>query len=635
MTIAGRLGCTWRGDGTCEFLVWAPSARRVQVHLLEPRDRLVALKPGGRGYHHGSAEGVEPGALYVFRLDDRVERPDPASHSQPRGVHGPSRVADPEFPWTDAGWKGTPLEELVFYEMHVGTFTGEGTFDAAIPHLDGLRELGVTAVELMPVAQFPGERNWGYDGTHPFAVQESYGGPAGLKRLVDACHARGMCLVLDVVYNHLGPEGNYLGDFGPYFTDRYRTPWGSAVNFDGPGSDEVRAYFIENALQWVGEFHVDALRLDALHAIVDVSARTFLEELAERVHREAETLGRRVHLIAESDRNDPRIVRPPDQGGQGLDAVWNDDFHHALRVVLTGEKEGYYRDFGALEQLGRALTDGFVYAGQASEFRGRRHGAPTRGVGAERFVVFAQNHDQVGNRMLGERLSTLVPFERLKLAAGFVLLSPNLPLLFMGEEYGETAPFLYFVSHEDPGLVEAVRKGRREEFGKFHWKGEPPDPQDPGTFRRSKLDRPLAEKPRNRSLRDLYRTLLALRKGLAPLATLHRGSLSVSVYDAERTLLVHRSAGDARTLALFNFAESPSTVSLQPLGGTWRRVLDSSDATWAGPGSSAPERLDLDREASIRVTPSSFILYSYPDTGTDPRERIAAVLAVEAGGGTP
>ena len=616
-------GAAYVGEGRCRFVMWAPEYARVEVRFLTPRERVVALEPSGRGYHVGLVEGVEPGARYRMWIKGLGERPDPASRFQPEGVHGPSEVIDPRFEWQDAGWNGRPLDQYVAYELHVGAFTPEGTFDAAIVHLDGLKELGITAVELMPVTQFPGERNWGYDGAYSFAVQNSYGGPAGLKRFVNACHQRGIAVILDVVYNHLGPEGNYLWGTGPYFTDRYRTPWGPAVNFDGPGSDEVRNYFIQNALYWVRDFHIDALRLDAVHAIVDVSARPFLEELADRIHREAKDLNRRVFLIAESDRNDPRLVRPVPHGGLGLDAVWNDDFHHTLHVLLTGEKQGYYRDFGTVEQLGRALTEGFVYSGQYSTFRERRHGASPRQVGADQLVIFAQNHDQVGNRMLGERLSTLVNFEKLKLAAGVLLLSPNIPLLFMGEEYAEASPFHYFVSHGDPGLIEAVRNGRKEEFKKFSWKGEPPDPQDEATFRRSKLNRSLLEQAPNRAFRDLVKSLLELRREQAPLARLSKDDTSVSVYGAEMVILSRRFEEISEVFTLFNFSEGDSSIVLPSRGGTWRKRFDSAEAQWHGPGSSVPEEVNLDAPPTLVLNPSSFVLFTSPRGGAETRLRIA------------
>jgi maltooligosyltrehalose trehalohydrolase len=505
------------------------------------------------------------------------------------------------------------MEAYVTYELHVGTFSTEGTFHGAVRHLDELADLGITAVELMPVGQFPGGRNWGYDGAAPYAVQNTYGGPAGLKRFVNECHRRGLAVVLDVVYNHLGPEGNVLWGLGPYFTDRYKTPWGNAVNLDGPDSEPVRHYFVQNALQWVDEFHVDALRLDAVHAIVDASARPFLQELAEAVHARARRLGRRIHVIAESDLNDPKLVRPVERGGFGLDAVWNDDFHHALHAALTGETGGYYQDYGRIEHLARALVDGFVYTGQPSAFRRRRHGAPADGVGAHQFVVCAQNHDQIGNRRLGERLSVLEPFEKLKLAAGMVILAPNLPLLFMGEEYGEERPFRYFVSHSDPALVEAVRRGREADFAAFGWTGEIPDPQDPAQFEESKLDRGALELPRHRALRDLYTALLRLRVTLPALASLSRDRTRIVVFEADRALLVHRCTGPAQAILLFNFAEAVARIPLEPQGGAWRKVLDSAAARWHGVGSEAPDLLDLEKPAQVRLKPMTFAVYSLPE----------------------
>ncbi|PYV01833.1 MAG: malto-oligosyltrehalose trehalohydrolase, partial [Acidobacteria bacterium] len=470
------LGATWLGDGRCRFLVWAPHAQTVEVLVLAPQPQTAIMERIERGYYEAIIAGVGPGSLYVYRLDGSHERPDPASRFQPQGVHGPSQVVDTQaFEWGEDGWSGLPLESYLIYELHVGTFTPEGTFDGAIPHLDDLKDLGVTAVELMPVAQFPGARNWGYDGVYPFAVQASYGGPDGLRRLINACHQREVAVVLDVVYNHLGPEGNYFGDFGPYFSDRYRTPWGLGFNFDGPESDEVVRFFVENAIEWLTEFHVDALRLDAIHSIVDLCARPFLAELSQAVRTLAQRLDRRVYLIAESNLNDVRVIRPPQLGGFGFDAQWNDDFHRALHTLLTGERNGYYCDFGGVEPLAKALTEGFVYSGQYSRYRRRRHGNSSRLIPAHRLVVFAQNHDQVGNRMLGERLSalvSLVSFEGLKLAAGTTILSPFIPLLFMGEEYGETAPFQYFVDHSDPALIELVREGRRKDFARFDWQGD-------------------------------------------------------------------------------------------------------------------------------------------------------------------
>ncbi|MGQ9571881.1 MAG: malto-oligosyltrehalose trehalohydrolase [Dehalococcoidia bacterium] len=604
------LGARFLGDGRARFVVWAPLASKVQVHLLAPHERLVPMESGQRGYHHAVVDGVEPGSLYVYRLDEGRDRPDPASRSQPQGVHSPSQVVNTDFAWEDSDWLGLPLQDYVIYELHVGTFTPEGTLDAVTPHLRALRELGVTAIELMPVAQFPGERNWGYDGVYPFAVQDSYGGPAGLRRLVGACHKLGLAVVLDVVYNHLGPEGNYLGEYGPYFTDRYRTPWGHAVNFDGPHGDEVRRFFIENALCWFTEFHIDALWLDAVHAIIDHSAVAFMEDLAETVHCRAEELNRPIYLIAESDLNDARLVRPRELGGYGLDAQWNEDFHHALHALLTGERMGYYQDFGGLVHLARAFTEGFVYSGQYSPYRQRRHGSSSRDLPSHRFVVFAQNHDQVGNRMLGERLSQLVPFDKLKLAAAAVILSPFTPLLFMGEEYGETAPFQYFVSHSDANLVEAVRRGRREEFKAFDWEGKVPDPQDEGTFRRSKLNRSLGEEGHHRVLLGFYQELLRLRKALPALASLSKEQTEVVPYNEERVLFLRRWSGDSDVFVVLNFAGLQVSLALPVPSGHWRKLLDSADSRWQGNGSLLPDNLRTEAEVTLTLTPMSVALFA-------------------------
>ena len=598
------LGATSLGPEGCRFEVWAPAAEQVEVRLVEPDERLVALTRAERGYHYGVIDGVIPGALYRYRLDAQTERPDPASRYQPQGVHGPSQVVDRDFAWQDAGWSGLPLADYIVYELHVGTFTSEGTFTTIIRQLDRLCELGITAIELMPVAQFPGERNWGYDGVFPFAVQSSYGGPHGLKQLVNACHQRGLAVVLDVVYNHLGPEGNYLGDFGPYFTDRYKTPWGLALNFDGPLSDEVRRFFIDNALYWITEFHVDALRLDAVHAIMDQSACPFLAELAAAVQTRARQLGRRCYTIAESDLNDARLIRSTDQHGYGLDAQWSDDFHHALHTLLTGERSGYYADFGQLEHLVRALREGFVYTGDYSVHRQRRHGNATQGLPAERFVVCAQNHDQIGNRMLGERLSQLVSFAQLKLAAGAVVLSPFLPLLFMGEEYGETAPFQYFVSHSDPGLVEAVRQGRQAEFAAFDWQGQGqsvPDPQDPATFQRSRLNPTLGQSGQHQTLLAWYTELIRLRKQVPALACLNKDNLEVGASPA--CVWLRRWHYSSEVFIVFCFGAEDVQLSVPLSAGHWLKMIDAAEERWQGPGSQLPDRLISAGRVSLHLAP--------------------------------
>lgn len=592
------------GNQRCLFRVWAPFATRVELHLVAPTERVAPMQPARNGYFENTIEDVEPGARYFYRLDGGRDLPDPASRFQPEGVHGPSEVVNPEFPWSGAEWAGRALEDYIFYELHVGVFTPGGTFDAVIPYLDRLLDLGVTAIELMPVAQFPGARNWGYDGASPFAVHSAYGGPNGFKRLVNACHQRDLAVVLDVVYNHLGPEGNYLGRFGPYFTDRYRTPWGPAVNFDGPDSDQVRRYFIGNALYWIAEFHIDALRLDAVHAIFDQSAYPFLEELGDTIHREADRLGRPVLVIAESDLNDPRLLREKERGGLALDAQWNDEFHHALRGLLTADRAGYYVDFGNLAHLVKAWREGYVHTGQYSAHRRRRHGRPATDVPPRRLVVCSQNHDQVGNRARGERLTQLVSFESLKLAAACALLSPFVPLLFMGEEYGETAPFLYFVSHSDPDLIAAVRHGRKEEFAAFAWQGEPPDPQADETFLKSKLNLTLGEEGRHRILLDYYRELIRLRKTVPSLARLTRERMKVEAVDERRVMSVRRAAGGDEIACWFHFGEAPAIVPAPP--GRWRKLLDSSEDRWGGPGSTLPGLLD---SPDFALPPQTVVLY--------------------------
>jgi maltooligosyltrehalose trehalohydrolase len=593
-----KIGARYLGQHRCEFVVWAPRHQAVEVQLVTPTTRQIPLQLADDGYWCATATDVRPDALYRYVLDSGHARPDPASHAQPDGVHGPSQIIDhAAFAWEDGGWRGMSPAEMILYELHVGAFTPEGTCDAILPRLDALRELGITAVELMPVAPFPGARNWGYDGVYPFAVHRAYGGPAGLKRLVNACHARHLAVVLDVVYNHLGPEGNYMAEFGPYFTQKYTTPWGAAINFDDAWSDGVRNYFIENALHWFSHYHIDALRLDAIHGILDHSAKPLLQELAERIAAWSAAAGRKVSLIAESDRNDARVIRPASMGGDGLDAQWSDDFHHALHTLLTGETQGYYEDFGTIEQMATAFREGFVYSGQYSRYRKRRHGNSSADRPADQFIVYAQNHDQVGNRLNGERLSRLVSFEALKLSAGVVVLAPAIPLLFMGEEYGEESPFLYFVSHTDPGLIESVRRGRKEEFRAFRWSGEPPDPQAEETFLRSKINWEQRGSGRHRLLLELYRELFRLRKATAPLARPDRDRLDVRVMETSRALSVRQWTETVTVLSLFNFGDAeadvpePDRSTTLEDGRTWEKLLDSAEARWNGPGSVLPARV--------------------------------------------
>ncbi len=603
-----RIGAHYIDGGRCEFVVWSPLSDTLKLRIISPAERTLDMHKGEGGYWRVVAEGVAPGTLYDYILPGQIHRPDPASHFQPRGVHGPSEViAHTAFDWQDAAWRGVSLEEIIFYELHVGTFTPEGTFEAIIDRLDDLKYLGVTAIELMPIAQFPGERNWGYDGAYPFAAQNSYGGPEGLKRLVDACHKNGIAVALDVVYNHLGPEGNYLESFAPYFTAKYHTPWGKAVNFDDAHSDGARNYFIENALYWFRDFHIDALRLDAVHAMLDLSAKHFLAELSEAVEEFSREKGRDLYLIAESNLNDTRIIRPREAGGYGIDAQWSDDFHHSLRALLTGERAGYYEDFGELSHLVKAYGEGFVYDWQYSRYRGRRHGSSSIDVPARRFVVFNQNHDQVGNRMLGERLAQAAGFEAAKLAAGAVLLSPFVPLFFMGEEYDETSPFLYFVSHSDEWLIAAVREGRKAEFEEFRWQGEPPDPQAEETFLRSKLDWGKRNEGAHKNLLDFYRELVRLRKEIPALARLDKNFMDVTSLEAEPLIFLRRWTEASHVLIILNFNKTSASFSGNIPEGRWQKLLDSSDEAWNGPGPSMP--YTLDRNQSFIIMPQSVVLY--------------------------
>jgi maltooligosyltrehalose trehalohydrolase len=605
-----QLGATPLGDGRCRFVVWAPNATTVDVHLLTPEDRYIAMRERPRGYFEATVDSVEDGNLYRFRLNGSSEFPDPASRHQPEGVHGPSAVVDPRrFEWTDQAWRGVRQRDLVIYELHVGTFSAEGTFGGVIPYLDYLRDLGITAIELLPVSQFPGERNWGYDGVFPFGVQHSYGGPEGLRRLVDACHASGLAVLMDCVYNHLGPEGNYLGQYGPYFTDRYQTPWGQAINMDGAGSDEVRRYFIENGLHWIAEYHLDGFRLDATDRIIDESATHFLRDFSTAMHDLADDLGRRVVVIAESDANDARYIEPVVRNGYGLDAQWGDDLHHALHALLTGERSGYYRDFGTLQHLAKTMRQNFFYDGVYSDNRGRTHGSSPRMTKAEQFVVAAQNHDQVGNRATGERLSHLVSFESAKLAAATVLLSPFVPLIFMGEEYAEAAPFQYFTSHTDPDLAEAVSRGRREEFSGFEWTGEIPDPQDSATFERSRLNHELRETEPHCFMLALYRELLRCRRTLPALRDLSKDTIEVTVHEDVNCLSVLRWSGEHHVAIVFNFGEEPARLTLHVPEGTWKTVICTADERWAGSGCEGPAMVDATPRLDVTVAGRAAVLF--------------------------
>ncbi|MFW5826151.1 MAG: malto-oligosyltrehalose trehalohydrolase [bacterium] len=505
-------------DGSVTFTVWAPRADVVELRLVD-NDVVLPMRSLDRGYRTVRTDRAGAGSRYLFRLDGS-DYPDPASRSQPDGVHGASQVVDfSRLEWRDAGFEPHDLADLVIYELHVGTFTAEGTFEAAARRLPGLAALGVTAVEIMPVAEFAGRRNWGYDGVSLYAADSTYGGPLAFARFVDAAHSAGLSVLLDLVFNHFGPEGNYSGQFGDYTTERHRSPWGAAVNFDGPGSDEVRAFFFGCAEHWFVDCHVDGFRLDAIHEIHDESAVPFLSELSELVARIGAETGHRRLLIAESGLNDRRVVEPADRGGRGMDAAWADDFHHAIHSHLTGETDGYYADFGPVERIGRAVELGWCLAWDYSIAHRRHHGNDPTRLPRRSFVFCTQNHDQVGNRMLGDRLRSLAGAEADRAARALLLLAPYVPLLFMGQEYGEERPFLYFVDHTDAHLLEATREGRAREFADFASQGTPPDPGAEETFRRCVLDWPAAYAgeaedgaPGAGVELDLTRTLIALRR---------------------------------------------------------------------------------------------------------------------------
>jgi maltooligosyltrehalose trehalohydrolase len=596
------IGITFESSGTASIRLWAPQAKAVTL-LRGTGETVGPLQQQPYGFWELSTNKLREGDTYQFQLDHKTIVPDPASLDQPEGVHGPSRARAVEnFSWTDASWVNPSLGEYIFYEIHTGTFSAAGTFEGIEEKLPYLRELGITAIEIMPVAQFPGDRNWGYDGVFPFAVQASYGGAESLQKLVDACHAQGIAVVLDVVYNHFGPEGNYLPAIGQYFTDKYKTPWGDAVNFDDAGSDAVRSYFMENVLMWFRDFHIDSLRMDAVHAIRDLSPKHILREIREHVDELMAQTGRKHHLIVELDLNDTRFIDPLERQGYGMHAQWVDEFHHALRVTAGQPTTGYYTDFKGITHLAKSYRDAYVYDGIYSEHRQRSFGVKTDGHPSDRFVVFSQNHDQVGNRMLGERTSSLVSFEMLKVLAGSTLLSPFLPLLFMGEEYAETNPFVYFVSHGDKELIDAVRAGRKAEFTAFHNEGEAPDPQAMETFQQSKLDWSRLQDPRHKTMFTFYQALIATRKRSAALRSTNRKQLAVAAHEETKTLRLDRWCEHEHALCLFNFSTAPQPFPLES-DVPWKSVLNSADTRWGGPGVLPSEG------SNVILQPESFILY--------------------------
>ncbi|MDY6992903.1 MAG: malto-oligosyltrehalose trehalohydrolase [Pseudomonadota bacterium] len=572
-----EIGAIYQGNGQCEFIVWGPLLKQVTLQLLTPKAKQLSMTQDQQGYWRLQATDIQLGSQYYYQLNRDILRPDPASRLQRQGVHQASTVVDYRAYAHDrvSSWTYRPLEEYIIYELHVGTFSQTGDFDAIIAQLPYLSALGITAIELMPVAQFSGQRNWGYDGVLPYAVQADYGGPAGLKRLVNACHQHGLAVILDVVYNHLGPEGNYLGDYGPYFSNKYVTLWGEALNFDGPYCDPVRDYFIENALYWLRYFDIDALRLDAIDAIYDQSVTHFLHALQTRVEHLSQQQGRPYFLIAESDLNDTRIIKPQNQCGYGLQAQWCADFQRTLHTLLTAERDGVYADFGELSDFVRAYEQGFANTGYYSPFRKRQHGMSSKEIPAHQLIVYNQTHDLIGNRALGERLNQLVSESAHYLMAGIVLLSPYIPLLFMGEEYAETNHFYYFIDHSDPDLIEAIKQGRKTEFQDFNWAVEPLDPKAETTFLASKLKG--AAQPQQQLLFQYYKKLIDLRTTIPALKQVTKVDLSCEVLNTQ-LVSVQRRYQNSTVWMLLNFKQ-PTPVNVA-LNGRWQKRLDS--AAWLG-----------------------------------------------------
>lgn len=578
-----RWGAEILEEEKVRFTVWAPLADRVDL-IIKERKNPVQLEKKEKGYHEIILSDIAEGALYKFFLNGKDIFPDPASKYQPEGVHSWSQLVNTNsFAWEDENFEAAPLSEMIIYEIHTGTFSEKGTFEGIADKLDHLLELGINTIEILPVAQFPGERNWGYDGVYPFAVQKSYGGPKELQKLVNTCHKKGISVILDVVYNHLGPEGNYLSVFGPYFTEKYHTPWGSALNFDDKYSDAVRQFFLQNALYWLEEFHIDGLRLDAIHEIIDRGANHLLRELSQKVDLLEEKTGKKYTLIAESDLNDVKIIDRYEKGGFGIDAQWVDDFHHSLHTLITGEKSGYYKDFGSISDFEKSFRQAFIYDGKYSEFRKRTVGNSPKEISPEKFVVCIQNHDQVGNRMLGDRLSTIVSAEKLKLGAALLLISPFTPMLYMGEEFAEDKPFLYFVDHGDKDLIKAVQEGRKREFKYFNdHEGEFPDPQSEETFRKSKLNWNFEKDASKNTIFQFYKELIRLRKK-GVFLTFRKGNISTETSEEEKTLKIIARDNTEQLFAVVNFGERSQKIAFPDKFKTPDLIFNSAAKKWNGP----------------------------------------------------
>jgi maltooligosyltrehalose trehalohydrolase len=600
-----KIGAKYSQNKT-EFSVWAPHQDTLSV-VLPQKNEVLKMNKMENGYWLLEIEGIKPKTRYQFRLNDKIDRPDPASHFQPEGVFGYSAVVDhSSFPWTDNSWRGIKLEDMVMYELHVGTFSRQGTFAGVKRRAQEFSRLGINAVELMPVSQFSGARNWGYDAVFPFAVQNTYGGPDELKKLVDEFHANGIAVILDVIYNHLGPEGNFLKDFGPYFLFNRTCPWGPAINFDDILSHGVRNFFLENAVHWFQHYHIDGLRLDAIFTIIDNSPKHFLEELSETTEN-LSTSQRKLLLIAEHDRVDPRIIDPRKTSGYGLDAVWHDDLHHSMHALLTGERNWYYSSFGPLKKLVQALHKEYIDSDQTIIVEKLEICSKKR-IDPKKLVVFSQNHDQIGNRPLGERLITLAGFEAAKLAAGIVILSQYSPLLFMGEEYGEKAPFLFFTDFSDKALGKSVRIGRKKELKKNGWVGEPLDPQNQATFACSKIDWQKRTKKKGRKMLEYYQNLIELRKTFINSDPNKRLQLQFFMLKDELLLIIQKQTSVYSMVTVNNFGNQECCYRFPCEGGSYYKVLDSADATWFGSGSALPEKANLgDRHTICPLSIAVFV----------------------------
>lgn len=566
MNLFQQTGAFKTSDQSWFFRVWSPLSKSVHLILQSSQEeKTMPMDRDDAGYWSLSFNEDMEGIRYKYLIDHKITRPDPCSLAQPEGVHGASETVSIEgHKWNDKSWSPLPLNKWILYELHTGTFTSLGTFKSLEQKLDYLQDLGINAIELMPVSHFPGDRNWGYDGVYPFAVHTQYGGARKLQELVDAAHNREIAVVLDVVYNHLGPEGNYLADFGPYFTEAYHTPWGPSINFDDAYSDGVRNYFIQNALMWFRDFHIDGLRLDAIHAIKDYSSPHFLKQLADETRKLSTQIRKPFYLIAESHLNDSIIVRNSETGGYNLHAQWSDDYHHTIHTLLTGEKAGYYSDYGGINKLMKALNNGFVYDGAYSSFRKKIYGTSTEGIQGEQFVIFNQNHDQIGNRMFGERLSALVSHEKLKLAAVALFLNPYQPMLFMGEEYGETNPFLYFVNHPDKELNRKVREGRRNEFKDLWDKQSPPDADDLKTFSESILSWNIKGDAQKEQLFLLHKRLIQLRLNHPVISEITRENFFTKQVNGTDVLQVTMHVKNNVVVGFLNFTNEERYVDFFP-----------------------------------------------------------------------